>query len=524
MGSRLGLRKRFVNWLIAGARDNSEPVLPPPTPTPPDEAFKVGGFAYRSRKRRMALVQAGHAFLGPNGQPTEIAAAIGPVSELGITGLSATDGMISDDYNSELSDLTTRMQRFEEMRRSDPAMAVIENLISLPCRAAKWRLEPGDDPKFAKRLWQDMQDGMSHSFDELLRQALLAPLYGFTVHEIVGQQKADGFEGIRKFAERGRQTIERWKFDQHGGVQGLEQEGYRLDNDYYVNIKIPIERLVIWTWREDCGNPEGLGVFRQAYKPIRIGEQLQEMAGMRVERTCIPYPVWTPPSFNLNQADRDLVLALCDRMLAGENVGIIEPLGWKLRLEWGGPADVPFQDMIEWMHMTALQSVLGQFAGFGSGQSSAGSGNAAESATIFMENMNAISDWVCETFNRHVIPKVMEWNRGTRWLKKTSVRQPKLAHSRVGMRNLDAFGRLIRAIMDRNTLMVPDLMSSLLEQAGLPPLSKEDLTKICDMKNSNAALNSRGIKEQPGDGQEQQTNYDSPASLNGVDNALGVED
>ena len=215
------------------------------------------------------------------------------------------------------------------------------------------------------------------------------------------------------------------------------------------------------------------------------------------------------------------------KVRAGENVGIVLPAGWAMVLEWGGPSDVPFQDLIEWQHMSALQSVLGQFAGFGSGTSTAGGNNTQEIATVFMENCNAIADWVCWNFNTHVIPKIVEWNRGTKFLKQTTKKPPTLAHDRVGMRSLDEYGRFIRAIFDRNTIMDPDLLASLIQKAGLPPLPQDALEALCKTKESNAALNSRGIKEQTGLPGKQNAVMDTASAGNGLGNAqggMGVDD
>lgn len=467
---------------------------------------------------------------GASPQPAEIAAALAIAGADttarpgdGISGLNAIGGMISDDYNSDLAPLVNRMEMYEQMRRSDGALAVIENLLVGTIQAADWRLEGGDDIRFRDRLWADLQDGMSHAFSETRRQAILAVLYGFTMHQIVPERKDDGFEGIRKFQELGRKTVNKWDFDSSGGVQGFEQTGVRLDTSEYVNQYIPIEQLVIWTHRGDLGNPEGMGAYRQGVKHWRLKELLETWAAMRIERTAIPYPKWTPPSYNTNKDYVDEVLAISDRILTGECVGIVVPAGWQLELLWGGPSDVPFLDMIEWEHQCILQAVLGQFVGYGSGGQSAGAPLGREAADVFLLTMNTVADWLCDTFNRHVIPKIWRWNWGTKWCGRRSKVPPKLAHTKIGMKDPDAFVRLIRGLLDRNTLMVPDLLHQLISISGLAPISDKDAEEICDMKNSNAALNSRGIQEQSGRSEEQRTTPDSTSAENGLANMRGEE-
>ena len=540
MNLKKSLAAAAVRFLKSGVGET-----PPPAPGPAPYDLP-GGFVTRKMDGSIAVTRFGQAGVsagcyelhrggrvliqrtGTPPTPTEIAAAMVTAGADttaqpgdGISGLNAFGGVVADDYNSDLSPLNSRMEIYEQMRRSDGALAVVENLVIGTIQAADWRLEGGDSEPFRTRLWDDLQDGMSHAFSETRRQALLAILYGFAMHQIVPQRKDDGFEGLQKFQELGRRTVHEWDFDGSGGVQGFTQTGTRLDSGEYVDQYIPIEQLVIWTHRGDLGNPEGMGAYRQAVKHWRLKELLETWAAMRIERTAIPYPKWTPPSYNTNQDRVDEVLAISDRILAGECVGIVVPAGWDLELLWGGPADVPFLPMIEWEHQNILQAVLGQFVGYGSGGQSAGAPLGREAADVFLLTMNTVADWLCDTFNRHVIPKVWRWNHGTKFCGRRSKVPPKLAHTKIGMKDPDAFVRLVRGLLDRNTLMVPDLLHQLISLSGLAPISEADAKQICDMKNSNAALNSQGIQEQSGTGGQQTKVPDTPSAENGLTNLQG---
>jgi hypothetical protein len=500
MAERKGLKRRLAEAAIRFLREGHPTTVNVETPPGPDYYKGPGGFVSRALDgttitcvqgdvRRFEVRRGGHMIVTrPEGppRPQEVAAAM-LASGVGVSGLSAFGGVISDDYNTDLQNLQDRMDIYEQMRRSDAALAVMEALITMPILAAGWRLEGGDSETFRKRLWDDLQFGMTHPFRETLRQALLGVLYGFAIHQVIPETKPDGFEGIRKFLELGRKTVDEWDFDASGGVQGFWQTGYRLDTDEYVRQYLPIEQLIIWTWREDCGNPEGLGAYRQGYKHWRIKEVLEQLAAMRVERTCIPYLIWEAPPYNTNEDRSNDLLEICDRMIAGENIGVLEVGGWKLRLEWPGPSDVPFLDMIEWEHMNMLQGILGQFVGYGTGGQHAGAPLGRESASVFMETMNYIADWLCDSFNRYVIPKLWEWNHGTQFLNRWSKEPPRLAHDTVGTMDLDGLGRAIRAFLDKNTMMTPDLLNFLLQKAGMPPQDPEAIEKIVATKFSSGA-------------------------------------
>ena len=183
--------------------------------------------------------------------------------EQGVTGLQVSRGRITQEYNAKLQNLQARMIAFEEMRRSDSAPAVMETLLTMPIRQAEWDIEDGDDLELSENIRWNLFDpaGMTHSFDDVLRKAMLARLYGFTVHEKVFEPKPQrgNYVGWRKFAERGRSTIQRWQFDSTGGLRGIEQRGRNPETDMPVDVEIGIEKLMVWTWSEDEGNPEALG-------------------------------------------------------------------------------------------------------------------------------------------------------------------------------------------------------------------------------------------------------------------------
>ena len=413
-------------------------------------------------------------------------------TEKGVTGLDVSGGVVLDDYNQEMQNLETRMGRYEEMRRSDGASAVMENMIGLPVRGAKWWVEPGDDKRFSERLQQNLEDEMSHSFDELLRRCTLIPLYGFGIDSVVPKLMDDGFDGIRKFAERGRTTVRQWEFDDAGGLNGFWQEGIVPSTGGWTRQFLDIKDLVVWTWRPDCGNPEGMGIYRQSYKHFRSKESLEEFARIRIERTAIPIPVWTPPAWGASVGDVEDILTMSDRLLCGENVGVVIPTGWSLTFEWAGSGDVPWLDFIQWEHMAMLQTTMSQFVGFGSGGQSAGAPLSKDASSMFLLMMDEVANWICATFNIYVMPKIWERNLGTEFLKANSKKRPRLAHGRVGLRDLDEYGRAFRAFFDKNTPTTVEALRFFVETMGMPPIPDEELQKIVDIKASSGAAKQGG--------------------------------
>ncbi|MDD3494245.1 MAG: hypothetical protein PHZ19_12195 [Candidatus Thermoplasmatota archaeon] len=413
--------------------------------------------------------------------------------ERGVSGLDVQRGKVYDDYNAELKHLRDRMARYEEMRRSDTAVATLESLISLPLRKASWRIEAGEGDTSeaglatAARIERNIKEEMTHSWDDFLRLALLAPLYGFTIFEQVWEKKWDGMIGWRKLADRDRGTVDRWFFDETGGVQGYLCKGYTLDDERKrVEKVIEIEDLLLFTWREEAGNPEGLGLLRQAYKPVTVKAMLEEMACIRLERQALGIPVARkvpgPLDFQeeIDEAEAAEVLNILQRLRVNEDVGVVLPMGWEFEYLWPGPADVPFESLIERQHQYILQTMLAQFIGFSQGGDRGSFGLSKDASSLYLYALGLLGDWLANVFNRYAIPRWME-NNGLADQRP----YPVLVHGPVGLRDIGAWGNLFRALFDRNVNTPRLHLSHALEESGLPPMddeSWEQLQKVREMQ------------------------------------------
>lgn len=395
----------------------------------------------------------------------------GLAGEKGVTGLESVAGRIKREYNTNLATLSSRMTTFEEMRRSDTAIAVMEALISLPIRETTWDLEPGDDPALAEHVAENLGVGggagqLTHSFDEMLRQILLAPLYGFTVQEKVFEYKDDGLLGWRKFPERDRTTVNKWQFDTKGGLAGIEQRGYKPGTYEIVTKPIDIEKLVIWTWRPEAGDPEGFGMMRQAYKAWMMKAAFEEFAAIRIERQACGIPWAYGPEEGYSDADSDTVLEMLHRLRTGEQTGGVSPFGWEIRMLEMGPADVPFESHLEREHQYILQSGLMGFIGLGQGGDTGAWALSRDLSSIFLMVLNATADWVAEGFNRYVIPQIVGLNR-------TGVKKPpQLVHGSIAIRDPRVLAEAVKNLFDPTLdlrVRAPEVEAHLRELFDLPP-------------------------------------------------------
>ena len=160
-------------------------------------------------------------------------------AEKGYTGVSQWNGRPTERYLSSLHG-PAGIAKFAEMLRKEPACFTADRLVRLTAQQATWTVVPAsdsaEDKKAAEFLEQCVHD-MSHSLDVAIDNAMTAQWFGFSVLEICWKRRAgrkvpksqassafdDGLVGVRKLAMRRQETVDRWLFDNWGGVQGIVQ-------------------------------------------------------------------------------------------------------------------------------------------------------------------------------------------------------------------------------------------------------------------------------------------------------------
>ncbi len=411
----------------------------------------------------------------------QITASSDGYSELGLSGLDVIGDLVAADYNYDLRNLQDRMSRFDEMRNGEPAIAVMEGLIKMPLQRATWSVIPDPNDKstagadLARRIERNLWDpgGMTHTWHDLLDRVLLSPLYGFTLTELVWEDKGNGFIGLRKMPGRSRKTVDGWSFDSTGGLRGFYQTGARPDTQEMISRRfIPIDRIVVWTWRPgDENNPEGLGALRQCWKPYRYGEALLEWAMIKVEREASGIPVVTPKEGEAPPTESEVreILSVLGRLRTAEDTGLYVPEKFIFRYEWPGSGAIPWEAMIERQHQYILQTLLCQFVGFSQGGDRGSYGLSQDASSMFTLALGATADWVCDVFNAYVIPKFVAYNHpgAPRYM-------PRLTHGQIGLRDLGKFGNFVRYLYDNNVTIPADMMDIVREEAGLPPQTEDE--------------------------------------------------
>lgn len=356
--------------------------------------------------------------------------------DIGATGLRRFSGFIFEEFLHELTGWKG-VAIFKEMSTNEPTVVAMLFAIDMLCRGVPWRVKPASDQPFdleAADFLRTCMDDMSQTWIDTISEIFTFLKYGYSVHEIVYKRRcgkspdpslrskfSDGRIGWRKFPIRSQDTIYRWQFDDHGGIQGVQQ----LAPPHYYNVLIPIEKLLLFRTTIEKNNPEGRSILRGGYRPWYIKKNLENIEGIGMERDLAGLPVaLVPPdllSSNASPNQKALLAKIQDivtNIRRDEQEGIVFPSSYdasgKLLFELkllstGGQRQFDTDKIITRYDNRILMTCLADFIMLG--QNNVGSWALASSKTnLFTRAIGSYMDIVSEIFNRFAIPRLMDMN------------------------------------------------------------------------------------------------------------------
>jgi phage gp29-like protein len=383
----------------------------------------------------------------------------------------------ADEYLPELS-FPKCIQVYTRMRRSDATIQALELAITLPIRATDWDVQPASDDPTAKEaadlVYDNLFGGMTHTFDDFLRDALLALFYGFVVFEKVFEER-DNFIVWRKFAPRHPQTIERFLFDETGGLAGVRQVG--LDpQGRFRQVDIPIDKLLVFIWRRELGNPYGVSVLRAAYKHWFLKDLAYKLQAIALERWAVGIPVGKVPA-GTSEQDKQTFLQMLEAMRGHERAAMVLPEDYSVELigaEAGQRANQAFVEAIQHHDTMIVKAVLAQFLNLGTGDVGSWA-LSRDHSQLFLMGLNSVAQWFADHINRYAIPQLCRLNFGEDF---TDFPELTFADLRLVLQRevlAEAIGKLVQV-----GILTPDrsLQEWVRDVFDLPPLPEEQPEEV----------------------------------------------
>ncbi len=360
------------------------------------------------------------------------------LAEIGRTGLQQFSGFLHEEDLRQLQDSSKRRKIYKEMRDNDPVIGAILFTVDMLMRQVKWWAEPVDEEPDSvedAEFLESLLDDMSSSWQDTLSEIMSFIPWGWSYHEVVLKTRngrkpgmpgesskfSDGRIGWRKIPIRGQDTLNRWLFDDEGGLEGMQQ----IPAPDYITRDIPITRSLLFRTQVYKGNPEGKALFRNMFRPWFFKKRIETFEAIGVERDLAGFPVmFVPSEWTSSNATADEKSAYADakdlviNIKRDEQEGLVLPsifdddknrtLSIEL-LNSGGKRNFDTDKIIMRYNMQIALTALTDFLLLG--HEKVGSfALSSDKTNLFSVALGTWLDMIAAVFNRHAIPRLWELN------------------------------------------------------------------------------------------------------------------
>lgn len=421
------------------------------------------------------------------------------MGEKGAPGTQFFAGYISsEEYNTKLQG-QAGITIYDEMRRSDGMIRATLLAVTLPIRQAIWRIEPASDDakdlEIAEFVSNNLFGGMSITWADFLRQALLHLWFGFMIFEQVYKVE-NGNVLLRKLAPRLPKTLYKWNVDENMELESITQ--YVMKGSAYVHIDIPMEKLLIFTNEQEGANYEGISLLRSAYKHWYIKNQLYKIDAIKHDRQGVGIPVIGMPE-NMTKAKNpeawSEAKAMGEGLRANERSYIIKPFGYTVEmLKMGSTKSTDAIPSIQHHNEQIAVNILAQFLTLGTTKT--GSRALGDSfKSLFLLSLQAIAEYMEDTINRYCIKPLVDYNY-------TTDHYPKLKASNIKEPDFTSMADAVSKLSKVGALTPDEEMENHIREVGKLPAKpepeKQKTTERCTCGHTKRLAEGtywRGLKE-----------------------------
>lgn len=334
-----------------------------------------------------------------------------PFGQIGVAGNTGFWGYPDTAEHVKLLDGAAGRPVWEQMRRSDSQVAAALNAITMPIRQADHYVESAsdapEDVEIARFVQDNLLEGMTLTWDDTVRHALLHLPFGFSILEQVWQQdEATGLASVRKLDPRLPTSIVRWEMDEEA-----HRLRYVIQRDKRgAEYSLPIEKLLVFTHEREGDNWEGKSILRPAYRDYYVKDNMIRVNAIHLDRFGAGTPKASVPR-NVTRGTDDWkeVENALQEFHANEKGYLIEPDGYTFDVMGAEGKGVDVLPTIKYHDQAILKAVLAQFIDLGGAET--GSRALGQSFIgFFFTSMQAIADYMLGVINRFCIRRLVDWN------------------------------------------------------------------------------------------------------------------
>lgn len=416
------------------------------------------------------------------------------MAELGLSGLEHHSGTVTEEFLPQLQGREA-IKTYREMSENDPVIGAMLFSIDMLIRQVDWRVqgaEEGGDEKDEEFL-REVMDDMSHSWSDFISEVMSMLVYGWSYFEIVYKRREggsltnpvqskydDGKIGWRKFAFRSQDSIDRWEFDDNGGIKALVQK----PAPRYEDRIIPIQKSLLFRTTVRKNNPEGRSALRNAYRPWFFKKRIEEIEGTGIERDLAGLPIARIPMAYLadsatteEKAVRNAIADIVKNVRQDRQAGILwpndkdddgNPLFEFELMSSGGSRVFDTSSIIERYDRRVLMTCLADFILLG--HEKVGSfALSSDKTDLFGVAIGAWLKSIEDVINRHAVTRLFELNGAS------GDALPMIKHGDIERPDIQRLAAYLQTLSGMGMPLFPDeaLSKHMRDLADLPPASEE---------------------------------------------------
>jgi len=452
-----------------------------------------------------AMTKGGASQIEPTGKESPALDKDKLLNSLGASGVQINKGVVYDDYNFDLTGLNG-LRIYDRMRRSDAQVYASLLVIELPIRAAIWDIQPAtnEDGNTDDALYEHadfIKDALFNkqtvTWDQLLVEIMTMVPNGFSIFEKVFTV-IDGKIYLKKLASRKQTTILRWETPEGtpGVTQNLPSPIVGGPNEGKTQVGIPAEKLVIFTFRKEGDNYNGVSALRSAHRHYFYKDNFYKFDAIKHERQSVGVPIIYLPS-GATDEDKAQAKIIVENIRTTQQTGIVMPGpkadGWEFEFaDMKAGTTSNMWEAINHHNREISKNVLAQFLELGNTQS--GSYALGESQQdLFLLSLNALARQIADIFNRFVIPELIDLNFD-------NVKEyPKLTFQRIGSVDYAKVSEALAKLASGGLLTVDDGVETFVRQMMQLPAKEAVEEDETDEQEEDATILPQPPETEPKD-------------------------
>jgi len=394
-------------------------------------------------------------------------------------------GWAHEDYFQKMRG-HERADIFDQMRRSDPQIAMCLAAIKNIIKSAVYTIEPykvkGADivetwaTEDAALIEHILFEGMEHSWSDFIDEALNVVDFGHSVFEILDKPnlnhpKFGSFNGIKALSYRSPRSIYRWNLNGFTGeLLSITQYAF---GDLQRLVDIPEPFLLIFNIAKEGANFEGISLLRPCYGPWFRKNTYMKLNAVGIEKHAVPTPVATIPNWKPGSQEYTHLEQVLSNYCAHQSNYVIIPDGMKIDFNSNTYDPQKVEVSIDNEDKRIAKAFLVGFLELGVSSASGSWALSTDQSDFFLSSLVHIANRIPAEINKKLIPRMIKLNKGER------EGYPKLCVSNIADKAGKELADLL-SVLAGSKILTPDdpLEDNIRKRYNLPEKSNEGIREV----------------------------------------------